>query len=40
MSVEFSSDLSWFGNDWVSMIWIGVSSNLNVPSWGLYVVNG
>jgi len=34
VSVELIRDLSWFGNGGVSMIWIGASSNLNVPSCG------
>jgi len=40
VSVELISDLSWFGNEGESIICIGVSSNLNVPSWGLFVVKG
>lgn len=40
VSVELISDLLWLGKDGVSMIWIGVSSNLNVPSCGSRVVNG
>ena len=40
VSVEFTRDFSWPGNDGMSMIWIGASSCLNVPSCGLYVVNG
>jgi len=39
VSVELIRDLSWCGKAGVSMIWIGASSNLNVPSWGWYVVN-
>ncbi len=34
VSVEFMSDLSWLGKEGASMIWIEVSSNLNVPSCG------
>ena len=40
VSVELIRDLSWCGKAGVSMIWIGASSNLNVPSWGWNVVNG
>jgi len=32
--------LSWFGKEGVSIICMGVSSNLKVPSWGAWVVKG
>ena len=35
VSVELIRDLLWCGYGGVSMIWIGASSNLNVPSCGL-----
>lgn len=39
VSVPFVSDLSWFGKEGWSMIWICASSKLKVPSWMFFVVN-
>ena len=32
VSVELTRDLSWFGKDGISIIWIWASSCMNVPS--------